>query len=424
MDQRRAGSIPGDGAASGRPRCSEAGVEQQPKRKSDPVRPRRKSGAAPRQQDSWEFPLSREEKKYRVISLYEQELAEANHAGEELEELIDENEALHAQLEQLEERHAQASKVAPGGARETVVQSKQDVAAAAGRPGVLGRCLAAASLLLALLIGAAILLVPDVAENRSKTVPETQVGELSEHPGPAEGAAEISRQPSTGPPNPPVSTTATASRLEAHGLERLKGSDCFKAAWYFSSALGLVKEQMDELGGAVTEELVSQRMNLLGNRGFALVCAQRFQEGLELLEEQREVRALRPEAGVPAYLLNAQGFALFKLQGYAQAVEAFSAGVAAEPDNPILWSNLGAAQMVLGDLQAADDALFQAAELLDPKKRESEAPAVDAHHQAMFGFNVEILRQKASGAEVDTLPAVELWWGGAAVVVPSVSAEL
>eukprot|EP00931_Biecheleriopsis_adriatica_P079668 TRINITY_DN5303_c4_g1_i1.p2 TRINITY_DN5303_c4_g1~~TRINITY_DN5303_c4_g1_i1.p2 ORF type:complete len:121 (-),score=30.03 TRINITY_DN5303_c4_g1_i1:89-451(-) len=89
-------------------------VTRKPKRKSDPARPWKSS--LPRQQDSWEFPLSREEKKLRVLCLFEKELEQAHRTGESVEALLDENQALHARLESLGE--SRRSSLAPETAEE------------------------------------------------------------------------------------------------------------------------------------------------------------------------------------------------------------------------------------------------------------------------------------------------------------------
>eukprot|EP00439_Symbiodinium_sp_Y106_P087022 s82_g38.t1 len=71
-----AGAPPQDGGGG-----SSSSSAERPKRKSEPVR----AGLPEtRLQESWEYPLSREEKKHRVMCLFEQELAEARRSGEEL----------------------------------------------------------------------------------------------------------------------------------------------------------------------------------------------------------------------------------------------------------------------------------------------------------------------------------------------------
>eukprot|EP00931_Biecheleriopsis_adriatica_P069971 TRINITY_DN4377_c0_g1_i1.p1 TRINITY_DN4377_c0_g1~~TRINITY_DN4377_c0_g1_i1.p1 ORF type:complete len:327 (-),score=92.57 TRINITY_DN4377_c0_g1_i1:28-864(-) len=203
---------------------------------------------------------------------------------------------------------------------------------------------------------------------------------------------------------PSLNATAAALRLQAHGLQRLQVSDCWKAEWYFASAQKLLAEQVDS-ESSTSADLSS----LLSDRSFALICAQRFGEGAALLEQQLR-GALQQNP--PSYLLNALGYARFQQQDYLRAQDAFTTGVRKDPQNPILWNNLGATKMVLGDLQGADDALVQAAEYSD-MKQDKASVRVQEYHQILFMSNAQELLNRANGAQATMLPAVDLWWGGA-----------
>lgn len=221
---------------------------------------------------------------------------------------------------------------------------------------------------------------------------------------------------SVGPPNVAVA----ARRLREHGLKRLAVSDCSKAQWYFGSAFEMLQEQAAQ-DGSGNATLTDDMVALLGDRGFALVCANRYSEGLAFIEESSLLSLQSSET----YMLNALGYARFRLQDYARAGHAFEAGIRSDPLNPLLWNNLAAAKMAEGDFPAADDALYHAwdkAELRGEQEKLSEHYIVDSYQQQLIRENIRNLACRADGNRADlgcpeveqlTLPAVELWWGGA-----------
>jgi len=199
----------------------------------------------------------------------------------------------------------------------------------------------------------------------------------------------------------PPDASAAVQRMRGHGLAKLGVSDCWEAEWYFSGALKLIEAQGNETHAANLERLQ-------GERGFSLVCSQRFEEGAVQLEQQ-----LHAGGGLrkgPPHLVNALGYARFRLEDYDGAVVAFEAGIVADPANPILWNNLAAANMVRGEIRAADDALFHAVVQAEPEASEVHFH-MEEYHRLLFLSNVQNLASRAGGQAAE-LPGVELWWGG------------
>lgn len=374
-------------------------VVRRPKRKSDPVRPR---APQPRQADSWEYPLSREEKKYRVMCLFEQELNEAKQCGaEEVEALLDENEALYAQLEELEERRSSQEEAAAEATRRPTLELEDGKGRWRNH-----RFYLLAVLVLAFSAAATLAAAFWSAESRLEEGHEL----LSTSPEPPNVAAAAAEPPhveaaAAEPPN----VAAAARRLQAHGMARLAVSDCWKADWYFSSALKLLEEQVALQEGAAAESLSRHILNLLGDRGFSLVCAQRFPDGVATLE--RHLAGTDVEL-IASHVLNALGYARFMLQDFSGALLAFNAGLQKDDRNPILWNNLAAAHMVLGHIQEADDAMFKVGEFSDHEKQTKGSIEVSEYHEAAFLDNVQELMNRANG-QATKVPSVELWWGGA-----------
>ncbi|CAJ1446264.1 unnamed protein product, partial [Effrenium voratum] len=176
---------------------------------------------------------------------------------------------------------------------------------------------------------------------------------------PSECAASALAEAASERPEGATSTTTTAAvtletvaRQRRLGLQNLRRSDCFQAAYYFGRALDLLPQVL-----ADEAELRKGELQLLGDQAFALICSKRFAEGAKLLE------GCAGETDCSSHLLNALGYAQFMQQDYTRAAETFQLGTSADPQNPIIWSNLGAAQMELWHLDAADEALFKAADL-------------------------------------------------------------
>jgi len=209
----------------------------------------------------------------------------------------------------------------------------------------------------------------------------------------SEGASSASVETET-------SAASTVLRLYKLGQSSLKNSDCYKAQHWFSAALKMLHQvdlpdpgQYEGAGG-----------DLLGNLAFSLICAQRYTEGLELLEG-----CVTGELECASHLLNALGFGLFQMKDYKTAARAFLSGAEKDSLNPIIWNNLGAARMVLWDLEGADEAMVRVAELTEDGK---DPVRLSPHHQEVFVRNVEELKRRAETYQAsDVLPRVELWFG-------------
>ncbi|CAK0859118.1 unnamed protein product, partial [Prorocentrum cordatum] len=171
---------------------------------------------------------------------------------------------------------------------------------------------------------------------------------------------------------------------------------------YFASALELLMVG----SGGLAERDVEVR-GLLGHQGFALVCDEKFREGAALLEHHIRSEGLTEGT---AHLLNALGFARFRMGDYERAELAFEAGSRAEPQNPIMWNNLAAVKMMRGRLGEADGAMYQALDRTLPGQRGKEAQwVVGDYHRWMFQSNAVNLASRASGAKAG-MPQVDLWW--------------
>jgi len=144
-------------------------------------------------------------------------------------------------------------------------------------------------------------------------------------------------------PQPWGARTQDARRLRELGHLQLSVSDCQGAAQLFAKS--------QEMGNSTLhpEELGALRLDL----GFALVCAQRFREAIHLLSQAERME-------LPVHLLNALGFAHFHLSEVAQASEWWHQALTQAPQNPVLWNNLGAARLLLGDAPGASEALLVA----------------------------------------------------------------
>jgi tetratricopeptide (TPR) repeat protein len=202
---------------------------------------------------------------------------------------------------------------------------------------------------------------------------------------------------------------ASARQLYEKGLKMLAVSQCWAAEEAFRNArdvLLLLPDTAEPRGQEVSW------VDVEGNLAFALVCAQRYQEGVNLLE-----RILNgPLSTTSSRLMNALGFAHFHLKNYVRAKDAFKAATAIDSLNPVLWNNLGAARMQLGQIHRADEALFYAVDQTEPGGQKHYY--VDDYYRKVFLKNVERLHARASwskdgpvrGLELG-IPQVELWQG-------------
>lgn len=196
---------------------------------------------------------------------------------------------------------------------------------------------------------------------------------------------------------PLSNVTATVQRMQRMGRERLQHSDCPEAAMWFAYALQLLSSNSS------VNLTVIDRARLQADRGFALVCAQKFNEGAKVLEQHHLSDKQDLSTGDP-HLVNALGYAHFKMRDFKRAAEVFAAGARADPANMIFWNNLAAAKMAHGDLKAADDAMFIAAETY-----QSLSDNLDEYRKGLFVDNLLLLTEKAQGRNHTRLPTVELW---------------
>jgi hypothetical protein len=214
------------------------------------------------------------------------------------------------------------------------------------------------------------------------------------------------------PENRQLSVTAgnNAVAIDAVSLRRMRElghlhltvSDCEGAERWFTKALGWLetapKTTTANLSAFTRERF---RVELIGDRGFALVCALRFRDGAEVLKQ-----ALGLIGGAsPPHLANALGYAHFRLAEYDLAKEVFKAAVQTShgKQNPILWSNLGAASMSSGDILTADDALYYAMSGAGKLKATS-----DGYYNSVVVNNIRVLERRTAGQH-DGQPMVELF---------------
>ncbi|CAE7382415.1 CAX4 [Symbiodinium natans] len=454
------------GVAASGGSSSSTDIGARPKRRSEPAR----TGVPEmRHQESWEYPLSREEKKHRVMCLFEQELAEARRSGEEL--VLEE---LYSQLERIEElqpgtarRLKDAVRGITGDRTDEEEEEEEEeelppkrktkwpivafvalglMATAAvvvlgcwawrgggaahtpmddvinhtgGSAHTVSRSLAALPPAHANVSGppsanAETVLPGDSVHTASRSLPALPPAHANVSGSPSEiaetvlpGAAEPTLQPSPVAEGPPASSTVTTSEVPASSPDRvsrffrlgqasLRRSDCFQAQYYFGQALALF--QQVELEHPAQHQGIS--FELIANLAFALVCAQKFEEGVDLLKG-----CMAGELDCASHLLNALGFALFQLKDYASASQAFLLGAEQDELNPIIWNNLGAARMVLRDLEGADKALDRVADL------DKDGLRLSAQHWEVIAANVQELQHRASTGQVSQLPRVALWFG-------------
>merc|ERR1719210_1744264 len=121
---------------------------------------------------------------------------------------------------------------------------------------------------------------------------------------------------------------SVVEKMREFGHYKLSMSDCVDAEHWFLRAREMLERGDANSSMAVAvnwsqpEEL--EHAALLGDHGFALICASRFTDGIAILKPALRNHAL--PAAQP-HLLNALGFALFQLREYDDAAEAFQAAV-------------------------------------------------------------------------------------------------
>lgn len=399
---------PADSLAS--PRRSAA------RRKSDPTF---KAASSPLQLvgGGWEFPLTRSEKQQRVLILFEREqnlmeteMAEAQTENIEREELIDEledeNEALRRQLVHDDASTHHEAQSTPRGEEEEEVAAASPGDAKQRRPP---RLSATRSMSQQEHVEAR---APDAPVSEAE-VPGCATAGRFQVPGgaPASAGAVLLvgllavglaslLAGGSAPAQAPVANgtnPTTVQQLWVRGREKLAQSSCRDAEALFDIALQAVDRE-PRLGDP------GVRAALACDRGFALVCSHRFQEGAMALQESL------PQLGngtshSPLPLLNALGYAQFKLQEYKLAGKAFTAARLLDKEHPMIWNNIAAASLAVGDIQEADNALFYAVEY------HQKYFDWDPYHLEMYKFNGRLLQEKAfgsvNGAALE--PMVELW---------------
>jgi len=183
---------------------------------------------------------------------------------------------------------------------------------------------------------------------------------------------------------------ASAQGFRDLGHLRLSMSDCAGAEKMFARAQELANRSMS------SDDVRSLKLE----RGFALVCSQSYQDGAELLSQVLVEGGLL--ASSPAYLANALGYAYFRLRDFHKAKEVLETVVQTNPQNPLLWNNLGAASISLGDVTTADDALYYAF------SQTSKLGSSSEYYTQLVSNNIHAFRKRSSGEEGPS-PAMELF---------------
>lgn len=367
--------------------------------------------------------MSREDKKQRVMVLFETELEEAQMSSEAtVEALLDENEVLHSMLRAKSSASSASSRAckpprqssSAAGLLQLAEKEEEEAPQKTSSRGISqGIAFLAAIIVVLGSVGwwfRSTRIHKDIVSTSSKEVQASLVTTASRGAWRSfQGFATVAPVPSpAGPPD----VAAAAQRLRERGMQRLAQSDCMQASWFFESAFKMLQEQT---GHATLTEMA----RLQGDRGFALVCAQRFVEGAGFLEQH--LQSFQSNVSAPTHFLNALGYARFRMQEYDLASDAFEAGTRADPLNPILWNNLAAAKLVRGDIQAADDALYHAWDQAEGKTTDkakgSEHYLVDEFQRQLISGNIQRLacqnygadRRKLECPEVAGVPVVDLW---------------
>jgi len=205
----------------------------------------------------------------------------------------------------------------------------------------------------------------------------------------------------------PQQATTTVRRMRELGHLRLSMSDCGGAVGWFTKALA---QMVIEGGGqdGESDSLTSPNLSqiesaeyaaLLGDRGFALVCARRFQKGADDLNY---VVHGSDRWAVPPHQVNALGYALFHIGNYTRAQTVFNELVLVHHGNPLLWNNFAAASMMAGDTYQAGTAIRQAMLITN-----SMSPPGKDYYLQDLSNNYHILHEHPSARGL--LPLVELF---------------
>jgi len=159
-------------------------------------------------------------------------------------------------------------------------------------------------------------------------------------------------------------------------------------------------------------------VELRRERGFALVCAQHFSEGAALLREAllesmqtsspihlpmlAEDQLEEPVDG-PVHLMNALSFAYFYLGEFSRAKSVLERAVTLYPENPLVWNNLGAVHLALGDTSRADKTLHAA--LARARKLTGDHTS---YYQQLVSNNIHTQRRHSDG-DTSELPLLEIF---------------
>lgn len=195
---------------------------------------------------------------------------------------------------------------------------------------------------------------------------------------------------------------AVVQRMRELGHLRLSTSDCEDAERWFARATSQLERDAAnrslEVAFNRTQLENLDHAALLGDHGFALVCAGRYADGIAILKSALQHAAL--PASQP-HLLNALGVALFQQREYDAAEEAFLAAVRANPMNPLQWSNVASASILVGDRTTAQNALEQALRLVTHLGQASRG-----YYEQVISNNIHVLQ----GHVAEAWPTVEIFY--------------
>lgn len=322
----------------------------------------------PKQRGGWEYPLSREEKKQRVMYLFEAELAMAEHTNAE---------NLEALQTLLEKRQSTGS--SPQKPRNAVPVAGADIAVSLGTSGSRPSRSRLELGGMGLLGGLVVLVVAWLC--RSTACPNNESNAHTFDRWIGDASANL---------------TDRVLGMRQEGHIRLKLSNCAEADWWFASALHLIS--------ATSNVSEAYHNHIVGERGFALVCSGQFEDGARLLEQHLKRLGFKGFA----HLLNALGYAYFQTQDFKKSAEFFELAMKADNFNPVPWNNLAAASMMTHDLERADYALNQAAMALNQLN-----VGPDDHYNMLIRFNLEVLYERAQQGQESPQrsPWVDIWNG-------------
>lgn len=403
------------------------------RRMSDPLPPaavmpsslqRRYSfGPAPspmRQGSGWEYPLSREEKKHRVMCLFEQELAQAHEAVISAALNLDANydkggppQAKQCTNQDQVQSPARSCDSTTASAQMVSLESKlvSNHSRFPDRFAMIFVCF--------LFLGVLCAMFAFFANRSFSEAPPAKgkngIGISGRDNFDAAGRIQDRHTRVDRPATAKYSnSTAAVLSMREQGLHYLRISDCFQAEWFFKNALRQLEEEdglVTVLGNCSSASLGSgtplncdlaekSRLMLLADHAFALVCAQKYQDGVKLIEERVHADA---QKNLPPHLLNALGYSYFRMGMYPRASIAFQKALQIDLKNPIIWNNLAASKMVSGFYQDADDALYRTGDPADFN--------MDEYYLRIFQSNLQNLVDRVEGRQA-ALPSIELWWPG------------